>query len=597
MSSADSLDELIDKGRAGRTRTDWFREYFEAAATDGVLGDPHGQLAYAYLRCSSSGQVEEGRSGLPRQLQHVTEVAIAHHLKITWDTIFFDDHSGFEFEGRPALTQLRQAAQQPRRPSNVLVMEYLDRLSRNAKWHQGYLLDEFTRLGVKILFWKAFGSDIERAVMGAISEQGMRDEIARMVEGTRFKAKSGRVTAKVRKYGFIFVDGNGEPTDKARKDTHYALHPEESRIMAFAYERIVADGWSLYQVCEYLEQTGVPTRRTAKHWHPATLGDLIRDPVYKGEFIANRFFFERITNPETGRTTLHQRQRPEAEWIRVPVPPIVTPEVWAMAQDVIKSKRKSARRNLKAERLLSGYLICARCGRTFQGAGGSTSNPSLYYYCRSWSDIPSVRRTGYCKSPTVFSRVLDAHVWGSIMSIILAPDLVALGLGEEAAAERRAGYAQQADYLTGLIRRKEQERARWEEAYAAGYLDMDEWGAKHRAIQADIAGAREGLRKIEEDLLEVGKLELQRQMAIAFFERLRQRGISVDMPFADKRKILSLLLDRVVVDSVEKWYRLEGTIRGTFTYSEDAPRGARGPEGQVAVSLPATESVESASVL
>lgn len=596
ITPADNPDELADKGRAGRTRTDWFKEYFEASATAGVLGDPHGQLAYAYLRCSSSGQVEEGRSGLPRQLQHVTEVAVAHQLKVTWDTIFFDDHSGFEFEDRPGLSLLRQAAQQPRRPSNVLVMEYLDRLSRNAKWHQGYLLDEFARLGIKILFWKAFGSDIERAVMGAISEQGMRDEIARMVEGTRFKAKSGRVTAKVRKFGFTFVDGDGQPTEKARKDTHYALHPEESRIMAFAYERIVADGWSVYQVCEYLEQTGVPTRRNATHWHPATVGDLLRDPIYKGEFIANRFYFQRVTNPETGRTTLQQSQRPEAEWIRVPVPAIVTPEVWAMAQDLITKKRKTASRNLRRERLLSGYLVCARCGASFQGAGGSQQHPTLYYYCRSWTAIPSVRRLVYCQSPTVFSRVLDAHVWRSIMSIILAPDLVALGLGEEAVAERRAGYTQQADYLTGLIRRKDQERTRWEEAYAAGYLTMDEWGGKHQAIQADIAGARAGLRKIEAALAEVGKLELQRQMAIAFFERLRQRGISVDMPFADKRQVLSLLLDRVVVDSVEKWYRLEGTIRGTFTYSEDAPGAPGGPEGQLAVSSPVTESVESASV-
>ncbi len=597
MSSADGFDDLTDKGRAGRTRTDWFKEYFEAAATAGVLGDPHGQLAYAYLRCSSSGQVEEGRSGLPRQLQHVTEVAIAHHLKITWDTVFFDDHSGFEFEDRPGLSLLRQAAQRPRRPSHVLIMEYLDRLSRNAKWHQGYLLDEFARLGIKILFWKAFGSDIERAVMGAISEQGMRDEIARMVEGTRFKAKSGRVTAKVRKYGYIFVDGDGQPTEKARKDTHYALHPEESRIMAFAYERIVFDGWSVYQVCEYLEQTGVPTRRNAKHWHTATVADLLRDPIYKGEFCANRVHYERVINPQTGKATIKQIQRPPEEWIRVSVPAVVTPEVWQMAQDQITKKRKTASRNLRRERLLSGYLVCARCGSSFQGAGGNQQHPNLYYYCRSWAEIPSVRRLVYCGSPTVFSRVLDAHVWHSIMSIILAPDLVALGLGEEAAAERRAGYAQQADYLTGQIRRKEQERTRWEEAYAAGYLTMDEWGDKHRAIQADIAGARAGLRKIEKDLLEVGKLELQRQMAITFFERLRHKGVSLDMPFADKRQVLSLLLDRVVVDSVEKWYRLEGTIRGTFTYSEDAPGASGGSESQFAVSLPITESVESASVL
>ena len=52
MTVFDNLDELTEKGRAGRERTGWFRDYFNAAATAGVLGDPHGQLAYAYLRCS-----------------------------------------------------------------------------------------------------------------------------------------------------------------------------------------------------------------------------------------------------------------------------------------------------------------------------------------------------------------------------------------------------------------------------------------------------------------------------------------------------------------------------------------------------------------
>ena len=78
-------------------------------------------------------------------------------------------------------------------------------------------------------------------------------------------------------------------------------------------------------------------------------------------------------------------------------------------------------------------------------------------------------------------------------------------------------------------------------------------------------------------------------MAIAFFDSLRQRGVSLEMPFADKRKILSLLLDRVVVNSVEKWYRLEGTIRGTFSYGEAA---AGETERQYAISLAVTESVE-----
>jgi len=105
----------------------------------------------------------------------------------------------------------------------------------------------------------------------------------------------------VRKYGFIFVDGNGQPTEKARKDTYYALHPEESKVMALAYERIVSDGCRSTRCASTWSKPG-STRRDAKHWHTATLGELIRDPIYKGEFNANRFYFERTTNLETSKS-------------------------------------------------------------------------------------------------------------------------------------------------------------------------------------------------------------------------------------------------------------------------------------------------------
>jgi hypothetical protein len=49
-----------------------------------------------------------------------------------------------------------------------LLMEELDRLSRNADWHQGYLLDEMKKHGVVPVFWKEFTSRIERVVMGRL---------------------------------------------------------------------------------------------------------------------------------------------------------------------------------------------------------------------------------------------------------------------------------------------------------------------------------------------------------------------------------------------------------------------------------------------
>src|SRR5215212_3799639 len=149
------------------SRLQWVKDEFDRIAVNGVLGDPDGKPAYAYLRVSSTGQAEEGRSGFPRQLLHVHEKAHQLHLCITWELVFFDDHTGFEFRDRPALTALRELIRSLVRPADELVIENLDRLSREASWHQGYLLEEFEKdYKVRVHFWKELPSKLERVVYG-----------------------------------------------------------------------------------------------------------------------------------------------------------------------------------------------------------------------------------------------------------------------------------------------------------------------------------------------------------------------------------------------------------------------------------------------
>ncbi|HLZ81396.1 MAG TPA: recombinase family protein, partial [Ktedonobacteraceae bacterium] len=188
---------------------DFFKPDFDILALDGCIGDPCGELAYAYLRVSGEEQAEEGRSGLPRQIGHIHEIAYKYGYKIPWDYVYADDFTGFSFEDRPALSKLRSEYKSGHQRAFAVVIEELDRLSRNADWHQGYLLDELKRFGITALFWKQFSSRIERTVLGAIAQDGMEQSKARMMEGNLRKARSGRVTARVPAYGYKLVDAEG----------------------------------------------------------------------------------------------------------------------------------------------------------------------------------------------------------------------------------------------------------------------------------------------------------------------------------------------------------------------------------------------------
>ncbi|HRJ41726.1 MAG TPA: recombinase family protein [Caldilineaceae bacterium] len=187
------------------------------AGKNPVLGNPQGEKAYGYTRVSSAGQAEEGASGLPRQIEHVHKAAIRDNLYIPVDLLYVDDgYSGFEFVERPALTRLRYDMRTKKQASH-LVVEEIDRLSRNADWHQGFLLNEFTRQKVKVHFYNEPGSEIERYLRGYMAQESMRKELERMQLGRVYKAMDGRVTAVRSAYGYDISDP---------KDSHYVINEE-----------------------------------------------------------------------------------------------------------------------------------------------------------------------------------------------------------------------------------------------------------------------------------------------------------------------------------------------------------------------------------
>ena len=104
---------------------EFFKDVFDELAINGHIGDPNGKPAYAYLRVSSSEQAEDGRSGLPRQIRHVHDISLKQGLKIAWDRVFADDHTGFEFRDRPSLSLLRRDYSSDHRRACFVVLSIL----------------------------------------------------------------------------------------------------------------------------------------------------------------------------------------------------------------------------------------------------------------------------------------------------------------------------------------------------------------------------------------------------------------------------------------------------------------------------------------
>lgn len=535
----------------------FFKAAFDALATDGYIGDPSGKPAYAYLRVSSAGQAEEGRGGLPRQIQNIHEIAAKTGLKIGWDMVFADDHTGFEFENRPELSKLRKEYKSATPRAKAIVMEYLDRLSRNADWHQGYLLDEMQKNGIKPVFWKSFSSRIERAVMGATSQDGMEDSLERMKRGVQNKARSGRITARQPAYGYRLVDKAGEQIKVAR-ETYYAIDKRTEDVVRCIFQQIASGETTADSLATQLNARGVPAPRKG-YWRGAGIQNIIHNPLYKGEFAANRL--QTIVLDEFNRNGKKKRkhvERPESEWIKVIVPAIVDPQTWEQANRNLLKNKRTARRNGNEGSLylLTGLVRCAACGRAVHGQRRRTLR---YYGCYS------IRASQHkCLKLHVHCAEVDSAVWHVVSRVLLDPALLVKALDERFNGQDVQAKKQEIAYLETQIENTLTEEAKLKKAYLADAFTPEEFAAERHRLVGQRETFSTEIRTLQSQIMTPDELAAQKAALLNIVGHARQFvDLDHDIPDVVKRAIIRQVVDEVVLSSDKTTFMLRGAF-GTW---------------------------------
>ncbi len=555
----------------------WVKNEFDRIATQGVLGDPTGTAAFGYLRVSSTGQAEEGRSGFPRQLLHVHEKAYQLHLSIPWELVFFDDHTGFEFRDRPALTRLRELVRSPQRPADTLVIENIDRLSREATWHQGFLLEEFEKeQNVHIHFWKELPSKLERVVYGTVAQDRMLTDLERMAMGNIHKAKSGRVTARTAAYGYKIVNGQGGD-ENAKKDSHYAFNEPEAAIMRQIYRWLIEDHATLLWISKTLVERGVKAPKRSRTWEPSTLQMLLKNPIYKGEFYAHRKMEVKEIDNKTGKTVKRRKLRPQSEWILVRVPALVSAEMWQEAQRVVSGNKTKSVRNSKQQYLLGGLLYCADCKTIKMSSSikytsrttrqGSAQYEMTFYRCNNRTRAKHIAHAmGYqCAMPQITSKVLDALVWNTVVQTLLNRERLEEGMARYFSEQRIETTKEEIAFVQAQLTELELEDEKLYQAYIADVFDAQEYAEKRHGIKGRRQSLEEEKLKLQHKLSHQSDRDEQKAQILSTVDRLKKRA-EEQLPFELKRNILTTVIDKIVVNTREEWFEIEGAISGKFDF-------------------------------
>jgi hypothetical protein len=123
---------------------------------------------------------------------------------------------------------------------------------------------------------------------------------------------------------------------------------------------------------------GVPTKKGGARWYRSNIESILKNEAYKGSLVCRRYDW-------TGAAVLLQlpkhkrprpitaKERPEEEWIRVPIPRIISDELWEAAQ-----RKGQARRGRNAGKfMLSGLIYCGLCGAPVHYIGGRDGGYNL----------------------------------------------------------------------------------------------------------------------------------------------------------------------------------------------------------------------------
>ena len=287
-----------------------------------------------------------------------------------------------------------------------------------------------------------------------------------------------------------------------------------------------------------LNERQIATRTGKGRWERSTVWGMLRNPAYRGTACYGKTELrprQRVTRPLRQRKALPSRdvgghERPRAEWIEVPVPALVSEEMFALAQEQLeKNKHHSPRRTIEPT-LLQGMLVCEQCGYALYRTSTHTSKQKLNYYRCIGSDGYRRLNGPVCTNRPVRQDYLDQFVWSEIIRLLDDPGLI------QTEIDRRRETAQNADPLRKREEELRREQARVEKsserlvtAYQEGLVTLAQLRQRMPALQKQTQAVESELQSLKMAAVDEAKyLQLAESLA-GFRSKLRVRAEALDI--------------------------------------------------------------------
>jgi len=519
-----------------------------------------------YARVSSAQQADAHTVG--SQVAALRERVATDGLTVSEAMQFLDEGYSGATLVRPALERLRDVVA----ASSVdrLYVHSPDRLARKYAY-QVLLVDEFRRAGVEVIFLNhALGhspeDDLLLQVQGMIAEYERAKIIERHRRGKRHAARSGAVNVlSGAPYGYRYVtkyEGGGQ--------ARYELIPDEARVVRQVFAWVGGDRLTIGEVCRRLTAAGEVTRTGKTAWDRSVVWGILKNPAYTGAAAFGKTRQEPLRprlraqrgRPVQPRRAVSISAVPPEDWITIPVPALVEPEVFAAVREQLRENQRHARQSRRgALYLLQGLLHCQHCGYAFYGKRLSPSarkgKPRAYAYYRCLgTDAYRFGGERLCQNTQVRTDLLDLAVWREVCTLLDHPERLAEEYRRRLQPETRTKRTPLTT-VEGQISKLRQGVARLIDSYAEGLIDKGEFEPRVTRLRQRLARLEAQRQALADEAALHGELQLIIGRLEDFATKLHNGLEAAD--WASKRDLIRALVKRVEVarDDVNIVFRID----------------------------------------
>ena len=376
---------------------------------------------YLYTRVSTAMQVD-GYS-LDAQKDKLRKYADFQGYQIVRE---YSDagKSGKNIDGRPGFMQMMKDIENHADDVSYVLVFKLSRFGRNTAdiLNSLQLMQDY---GVNLICVddnidssKESGK-LTISVLSAVAEIERENILAQTMEGRKQKAREGKWNGGFAPYGYKIVNGILE------------IAEEEAGVIRQIFDLYLTTPMGATGIASYLNQQGIKKVRRQNGkldvFTPAFIVKVLDNPVYCGKIAYGRRSNVKIRGQRNKYHVVNQKEYMINEGKQKP---IISPEEW----DQVQRKRKKIKgycrktHSLDHEHLLSGILVCPKCGKPMCGnvsrkkdKTGKYYQDYFYYACKHRHHFDG----HYCdyKGQLSENRV-DAVVFDIVSSIVRTPAFV-----------------------------------------------------------------------------------------------------------------------------------------------------------------------------